>query len=73
MLTQEQVAQYHRDGYVVPDFRLPAETLEAIRTDHTRLVNNHPEFRTYCPTVLAYDLAFLTYVRIPAVLDMVSR
>ena len=73
MLTQEQVAQYHRDGYVVPDFRLPAETLEAIQTDHTRLVNNHPEFRNYCPTVLAYDLAFLNHVRIPAVLDMVEQ
>ena len=27
----------------------------------------------YCPTVLAYDLAFLNYVRIPQILDMVAQ
>ncbi|GIT26301.1 MAG: hypothetical protein CM1200mP41_23450 [Gammaproteobacteria bacterium] len=73
MLTQEQVTQYHRDGYVVPDFRLPPETLDSIRADHARLVNCHPEFDNYCPTVLAYDLAFLNYVRIPEILDMVEQ
>ena len=73
MLTKEQIAKYHRDGYVVPDFRLPPETLTSIRADHDRLVKQHPEFYNYCPTVLAYDLAFLNYVRIPQILDMVAQ
>ena len=31
MLTETQIAQYHRDGYVTPDFRLPDEVIEDIR------------------------------------------
>ncbi len=73
MLTDTQVAQYHADGYVVPDFRLPEHTLASIRADHDRLIANHPEYRNLCPTVLAYDLAFLNYARIPQIVDMVGQ
>ena len=73
MLTEAQLAQYHEDGYVVPDYRLPDETIAAIRADHDRLLANHPEFANYCPNVLAFDLAFLNHARVPEVLDMVEQ
>lgn len=73
MLNDLQLTQYHEDGYVIPDFRLSEETLEAIRSDHDRLLEKHPEFLNYCPTVLAYDLSFLNYARTPEVLDMVGQ
>ena len=73
MLTEAQLAQYHEDGFVVPDYRLPDETIAAIRADHDRLLARHPEFLNYCPNVLAFDLAFLNHARVPEVLDMVEQ
>ena len=73
MLTQTQLERYREDGFVVPDYRLPDETVEAIRRDHDRLLAAHPEFVNYCPNVLAFDLAFLNHARIPEVLDMVEQ
>jgi len=73
MLTPTQLEQYREDGFVVPDYRLPDGTVEAIRADHDRLLASHPEFVNYCPNVLAFDLAFLNHARIPAVLDMVEQ
>jgi len=74
MLTDAELAQYHEQGFVIPaGFRLPAQTVAAIRDDHTRLVERFPRFADYCPTVLAYDVGFLEYARIPSILDMVEQ
>ena len=73
MLTNEQLEHYRRDGYVVPEFRLPDDSIEEIREAHDRLIARHPEFRNYCPNVLAFDLAFLNHARIPEVLDLVEQ
>jgi ectoine hydroxylase-related dioxygenase (phytanoyl-CoA dioxygenase family) len=73
MLTPDQIARYHEDGYVIPDFRLPMATIEAIRRDHDRLIAGHPQFVDYCPTVLAYDTSFLNYARVPEIVDMVEQ
>lgn len=73
MLTEEQVRRYHRDGYVVPDYRLPDAVLADIRALHDRLLVKHPEFADYCPAVLAFDAGFLDIARIPAILNMVEQ
>ena len=73
MLTAEQIAQYHEDGYVTPDYRVPETELSDIRSHHDRLIARHPEFRHYCPSILAFDLAFLNYARKPEILDMVEQ
>jgi hypothetical protein len=73
MLSEAEVQQYHEDGYVVPDFRLPEATLEEIRGAHGRLLQKHPEFRDYCSCLLAYDTGFLNVARSTDILDMVSR
>jgi len=73
LLTSEQLNQYHRDGYVTPDFRLSEQMLDDIRSSHDRLVERHPEYNDYCPAVLAYDLWFLNVGRQPEILDMVEQ
>jgi ectoine hydroxylase-related dioxygenase (phytanoyl-CoA dioxygenase family) len=73
MLTPDEIAHYHAHGFVIPDFQLPLETIEAIRRDHGELIAKHPRFVDYCPTVLAYDTGFLNYARIPAIVDMVEQ
>ena len=73
MLTPDQIDLYHRDGFVVPEFRVAAETLDAVRERHAALLEREPGFRDYCPTLLDYDAAFLDYADDPAILDMVSQ
>lgn len=73
MLSEDQIARYHDDGFVVPDFRLPQATLTRIRADHDRLLERHPEFRDYCSSLLAYDVGFLEYARTPEIVEMVAQ
>ena len=73
MLSDAEITHYHDKGYVFPNYRLPQETLEAIREDHDRLLKRHPEFRDNCPDLLTFDSGFLDYARNPAILDMVSQ
>lgn len=73
MLTQTDLADYAENGYVIPDYRVPMDVIEDIRRDHDRLIQRHPQFADYCPSVLAYDTTFLNYARIPAIVDMVEQ
>ena len=73
MLTPDQIAQYREKGYVVPDFRLPKETLESIRRDHDRLLAANPAFRDNCSALLSHDMSFLNYARNDDILDMVEQ
>ena len=76
MLTEEQVSHYHEQGYVFPDYRLPAGTLERIRADHDRLLADNPdrpEFRDNCSALLSHDFSFLNYANNPDILDMVEQ
>ena len=73
MLSEAQIEAYHEKGYVVPDYRLPEETLERIRFDHDRLLAKHPEFRDNCSVLLSHDLGFLNYARDEEILDMVAQ
>ena len=72
-LSDKQIEQYNEDGYVIPDYRLPKEKLAAIRADYDRLLTSFPEYRDYCPMLLAHDLSFLNYARDPNILDMVEQ
>ena len=72
-LSETEVDRYHEDGYVIPEYRLPEETLQDIRADYDRLLTRHPEFRDYCPMLLRYDLSFLNYARDSNILDMVAQ
>ena len=73
MLSEAQVARYNEAGYVIPDFRMPEDTLDAIADRHARLLARHPEFRDYCPALLQYDEGFADYCRDDDILDMVAQ
>lgn len=73
MLTPQQLEQYHEDGYVTPDYRIPEQVLSDIRDAHSRLVERHPEYSDYCSALLAFDTWYLNVARIPEILDMVGQ
>lgn len=73
MLSQAQIEQYHRDGYVIPDITLPADTIAAIADEHARLLSDHPEFEQYCPALLDLAPGFLPFCGQTAMLDAVEQ
>ena len=73
MLTEIQVKQYQKDGYVIPDFVMPEETLLKIEERHNDLLEKNPEFRNYCPAVLSYDEGFLEFCKNKDILNYVEQ
>ena len=73
MLSDEEVARYHENGYVTPGFRLSESQIESIRERHRELLQKHPEFSNYCPSLLAYDRGFLDVAKNNEILDMVAQ
>ena len=73
MLSAEQISRYHRDGYLIPEFRMPDSTLDAIRTRYAALLEREPRFRDYCPTLIDFDPGFLDYCDNAEILDMTSQ
>ncbi|MEM7254724.1 MAG: phytanoyl-CoA dioxygenase family protein [Pseudomonadota bacterium] len=73
VLTAEQVADYHENGFCIPDYQISEDVLERIRENHARFVSNWPKFRDYCPSILAFDTSFLEFARDPNILDMVEQ
>jgi ectoine hydroxylase-related dioxygenase (phytanoyl-CoA dioxygenase family) len=73
MLNEAELAHYREHGYVAPDFCLPEAVIADIRAAQERLVARRPEFADYCPALLAHDLTFLNYARIPEIVDMVGQ
>ena len=73
MLTSDQIAKYHEDGYVVPDYQVPPDVLDAIKARHNKLLESHPEFRDYCPALFDYDLGFRDAAANREILDLVEQ
>ena len=73
MLSETQVNQYQKDGYVIPDFVMPEEILLKIEERHDDLLKKYPEFRNYCPAVLSYDEGFLEFCKNKDILNYVEQ
>ncbi|SVC68839.1 uncharacterized protein METZ01_LOCUS321693, partial [marine metagenome] len=73
VLTEAQINHYNEHGYVIPEYRLPSEQVEAIKAQYSRLIELHPEFSDYCPALLIQDTGFLNFARNDAILDMVGQ
>lgn len=73
MFTEKQLAQYRDDGFIVADYRLPEQTLEALRRDVEALVGDDPNMRQLTPTILDHDQCFIKYANDPEILNRVEQ
>ncbi len=73
MLTQTQIAQYHDDGYVIPNYTVPDDMLAAMRRDTDELARRDVAFREFCATLLDHAPGFIQYARNPALLDLIEQ
>lgn len=82
-LSHTEIEQYQRDGYVIPEFRLPPTRVDALRTTLDTLIANNPGVRPE-KLVSAHiegkndegvrgSNDFLELAHDPAILDMVAR
>ena len=82
-LSQNEVEQYQRDGYVIPEFRLPPARVDALRATLDRLIADNPGVRPE-KLVSAHiegqndegvrgSSDFLDLAHDPDILDMVAR
>ena len=73
MLTKEQIASYHHDGFVIPDFKMPENDLLEIENKHFDLTKKYPEYINYCPAILLKDETFLKYCMNAQILKFVEQ
>jgi hypothetical protein len=85
-LTDAQIAYYHANGFVIPDFRLPAETVNAMRAAYDDLLTANVDTPDFDPDfILGPHLAnpgaqgtqgdprWLEFARNTDVLNMVAQ
>ncbi|MEZ5660151.1 MAG: hypothetical protein R3E83_16900 [Burkholderiaceae bacterium] len=76
MLTNAQIDEYHTNGFVIPDFRMPGPVLEAIKARHQKLLADHPEHRSFATTARRCSTMtsdFWSSARNDEILDMVGQ
>ena len=73
MLTKEQIASYHHDGFLIPDFKMPENDLLEIEKKHFDLIKEYPEYINYFPAILLKDETFLKYCMNAQILKFVEQ
>ena len=83
VLTPEQIERYHRDGFIVPDYRLPDAMLERMREALEALMAANPHLAAdnmLCPHLmeagvqgLKGDPVWLEFASHPDILDFVEQ
>jgi ectoine hydroxylase-related dioxygenase (phytanoyl-CoA dioxygenase family) len=83
-LSPSQVEAYHRDGYVIPDYRLAGDDLKRLQELTLLLVDDNPQLRDksmvcpHFPQPWVRDLrigepeAWLAFAKEPAILDLIE-
>ncbi len=83
LLSESEIAQYHDEGLVVPDYRLPDDILANMASAVDQLINDHPNLRPeelsgpHNPSgqsaKLMGNVNFLEFCQFPEILDMVEQ
>ena len=73
MLSDEELARYHDEGFIIPDYRLSNTTLAKIRAMHSQFIERYPVFSDYCPALLPLEPGFLEIAQDEMILDMVGQ
>ena len=85
-LTDEEIASFHDNGFVLPDYKLPAETVAAMRQAYDELLTRNAETPGFDPDFILGpylsqpgaqgtkgDPKWIEFARHPVILDMVSQ
>ncbi len=73
MLTPEEIAHYHEDGYVVPSWRMPEDRLQAMRDAAEVMQAANPQYADLHPALLEEGEPWPTFGRTKGMLAMVRQ
>lgn len=72
-LTDREIAQYHEQGWIVPDYRVPADLLADARARATAMMDARADYRDLYPDMLGADIRFVDMAREPGLLDILEQ
>ena len=52
MLTNHQIDNYNKNGFIIPDYKLDESIINSIKTDFNRLLKKYPKFNDYCQIII---------------------
>ena len=58
MLSEADVTQFHRDGWIVPDYRVPDALLSEAQELTTRMLAERPDYADLYPDLLRAEPRF---------------
>ena len=73
MLTNDEIAKYKEEGFLIPNFTMPEKDILEIEKLHNNLVEKFPKFTNYCPAVLLHDERFLKYCFNNVILNIIEQ
>ncbi len=73
MLTESEIATYHDRGYVVPDWRVPADTLAAMRDAADHMLKVRPHYADMHPALLEEGAPWPEFGAQAEILTMVGQ
>ena len=73
MLSQSEIADFHQRGWIVPDYRVPAELLANAQDLTTRLLAERPEYADLYPDLLRAEPRFCAIGVEPELLSILSQ
>ena len=73
MLSEEEVAQYHRDGWIVPNYRVPDDLLRDAQDLTTRMLAERPDYADLYPDLLRAEPRFCAIGIDPKLLSILAQ
>lgn len=73
MLSENEVAQYHRDGWIVPDYRVPDELLRDAQDLINKMLAERPDYADLYPDVLRAEPKFCAIAVEPKLLSILAQ
>lgn len=73
MLSETEVAQFHRTGWIVPDYRVPDHELRAAQDLTNKLLSERPEYADLYPDLLRAEPRFCAIGVEPTLLSILSQ
>jgi hypothetical protein len=64
-LTSGEIARYHDQGWIVPDYRVPDAMLRRAQERATTMMATRPDYRDLYPDILGTDITFIEMAREP--------
>ena len=72
-LTDREIARYHEQGWIVPDYRVPADLLADAKARATAMMDARADYRDLYPDRLGADIRFVDMAREPDLLDILEQ